>query len=112
MSNSNFFWRIILYSVFSVKDSKEFQGELFGICNLFRDLSNKLFTSDIVESHDKDGNEKDSNHGTKLDLTELGIQFDPSNGETANKHSAESNDSTQSRKTVVDPVLRELGMFF
>lgn len=34
-----------------VQDCKEFQGELFGICNLFRDLSDKLFTSEIIESH-------------------------------------------------------------
>lgn len=41
-----------------VQDCKAFQGELFGICNLFRDLSDKLFTSEIVESHEtnkKDG---------------------------------------------------------
>lgn len=38
-----------------LKDSKEFRGELFGICNLFRDLSDKLFTSNIVGVHDKQG---------------------------------------------------------
>ncbi|CAI8617035.1 unnamed protein product [Vicia faba] len=41
-----------------VQDCKEFTGELFGICNLFRDLSDKLFTSEIVELHEtrkKDG---------------------------------------------------------
>ncbi|GFP78776.1 switch 2 [Phtheirospermum japonicum] len=32
-----------------VQDCKEFKGELFGICNLFRDLSHELFTSEIVE---------------------------------------------------------------
>ncbi|ONK74906.1 uncharacterized protein A4U43_C03F11330 [Asparagus officinalis] len=39
-----------------VQDCKEFQGELFGICNLFRDLSDKLFTSEIIDSakHKKD----------------------------------------------------------
>ncbi|KAJ6808693.1 switch 2 [Iris pallida] len=36
-----------------VQDCKEFQGELFGICNLFRDLSDKLFTSEIIEFHEK-----------------------------------------------------------
>ncbi|KAF6166842.1 hypothetical protein GIB67_026621 [Kingdonia uniflora] len=35
-----------------VQDCKEFQGELFGICNLFRDLSDKLFTSEIIESNE------------------------------------------------------------
>ncbi|XP_074560685.1 LOW QUALITY PROTEIN: switch 2-like, partial [Curcuma longa] len=36
-----------------VQDCKEFQGELFGICNLFHDLSDKLFTSEIIEMHEK-----------------------------------------------------------
>lgn len=36
-----------------VQDSKEFKGELFGISNLFRDLSDKIFTSEIVELHEK-----------------------------------------------------------
>ncbi|XP_048127013.1 switch 2 isoform X2 [Rhodamnia argentea] len=34
-----------------VQDCKEFRGELFGICNLFHDLSDKLFTSEIIELH-------------------------------------------------------------
>lgn len=33
-----------------LQDCKEFQGELFGICNLFRDLSDKLFTSEIIDA--------------------------------------------------------------
>ncbi|KAF5203379.1 Switch [Thalictrum thalictroides] len=36
-----------------VQDCKELQGELFGICNLFRDLSDKLFTGEIIESTQK-----------------------------------------------------------
>lgn len=42
-----------------VQDCKEFQGELFGICNLFRDLSDKLFTSEIIELHEKNRKEDD-----------------------------------------------------
>ncbi|KAJ4782677.1 DNA repair/recombination protein [Rhynchospora pubera] len=38
-----------------VQDNKNFQGELFGISNLFRDLSDKLFTSEIIEMHEKHG---------------------------------------------------------
>lgn len=38
---------------FIFQDCKEFQGELFGISNLFRDLSDKLFTSEIIETHEK-----------------------------------------------------------
>ncbi|XP_019414033.1 PREDICTED: switch 2 [Lupinus angustifolius] len=41
-----------------VQDCKEFQGELFGICNLFRDLSDKLFTSEIIEMHEVHKTEK------------------------------------------------------
>ncbi|XP_072958335.1 switch 2 isoform X3 [Typha angustifolia] len=40
-----------------VQDCKKFQGELFGICNLFRDLSDKLFTSEIIEMHEEQGND-------------------------------------------------------
>lgn len=40
-----------------MQDCKEFQGELFGISNLFRDLSDKLFTSEIVELHKEHGHE-------------------------------------------------------
>ncbi|KAL5730413.1 Swi5 complex subunit Swi2 [Ranunculus cassubicifolius] len=36
-----------------VQDCKEFKGELFGISNLFRDLSDKLFTGEIIESTQK-----------------------------------------------------------
>ncbi|KFK42719.1 snf2 super family [Arabis alpina] len=54
-----------------VQDCKEFQGELFGISNLFRDLSDKLFTSEIVEMH------KDSNfHVKERSLLETGVSED------------------------------------
>lgn len=50
------------------QDCKEFQGELFGISNLFRDLSDKLFTSEIVELPE------DSNiHEKKRSLLETGV---------------------------------------
>ncbi|XP_047158814.1 switch 2 [Vigna umbellata] len=42
-----------------VQDCKEFQGELFGISNLFRDLSDKLFTSEIIELHKEHGYESE-----------------------------------------------------
>uniref|UniRef100_A0ACD5W6U0 Uncharacterized protein n=1 Tax=Avena sativa TaxID=4498 RepID=A0ACD5W6U0_AVESA len=41
-------------------DDKKFQGELFGICNLFRDLSDKLFTSEIIEMHGEHEKDKTS----------------------------------------------------
>lgn len=52
-----------------MQDCKAFQGELFGICNLFRDLSDKLFTSEIVESHEtnkKDGLETEQQKKTYI----------------------------------------------
>ncbi|KAI3994781.1 hypothetical protein MKX01_037332 [Papaver californicum] len=49
-----------------VQACKEFQGELFGISNLFRDLSDKLFTSEIIELNGK----HDQNHGNHNDQTE------------------------------------------
>jgi hypothetical protein len=42
------------------QDDKKFQGELFGICNLFRDLSDKLFTSEIIEMHGEHEKDKTS----------------------------------------------------
>lgn len=49
-----------------MQDCKEFQGELFGISNLFRDLSDKLFTSEIIHVHDIEGNE----HGPGIERGE------------------------------------------
>ncbi|KAJ0982923.1 hypothetical protein J5N97_011178 [Dioscorea zingiberensis] len=55
-----------------VQDCKEFKGELFGICNLFRDLSDKLFTSEIIELHGKQQPESENAHctneSTKLEM--------------------------------------------
>ncbi|KAH6764023.1 switch 2 [Perilla frutescens var. frutescens] len=98
-----------------VQDCKEFQGELFGICNLFRDLSDKLFTSDIVGVHDKQGNEHNQDRlSAELDLTELGIYTDPPHQETASTSSVESetNDSNNRRKTRVNPTLEDLGVVY
>ena len=36
-----------------LQDSKLHKGELFGIANLFRDLLETVFTSDIIEKHDE-----------------------------------------------------------
>ncbi|CAD5187037.1 unnamed protein product [Musa acuminata subsp. malaccensis] len=64
-----------------VQDCKEFQGELFGICNLFRDLSDKLFTSEIIEMHEKKGkylatqmnplNPESENYITPMEASEI-----------------------------------------
>ncbi|XP_023751613.1 switch 2 [Lactuca sativa] len=57
-----------------VQDCKEFQGELFGISNLFRDLSDKLFTSEIIHSHDKQGT---NDTEKKQTLSDFGMCFLP-----------------------------------
>lgn len=64
-----------LTSLAPFQDCKEFQGELFGICNLFRDLSNKLFTSEIIELHEKQGDQHGHSLVTKHRLTEPGNNF-------------------------------------
>ncbi|XP_061362891.1 switch 2 [Gastrolobium bilobum] len=53
-----------------VQDCKEFQGELFGISNLFRDLSDKLFTSEIIELHDMSKEHRQKTEQEKLNLSE------------------------------------------
>ncbi|KAK6141101.1 hypothetical protein DH2020_025156 [Rehmannia glutinosa] len=70
-----------------VQDCKEFQGELFGICNLFRDLSNELFTSEIVQVHEKETSAKG--------FVE-----------------SESNEPKDKRKARVNPMLEDLGAVY
>ncbi|XP_010052614.2 switch 2-like [Eucalyptus grandis] len=55
-----------------VQDCKEFQGELFGICNLFRDLSDKLFTSEIIELRGQQRLESETRLDAKHKSTEWG----------------------------------------
>lgn len=71
-------------SVASLQDCKNFQGELFGICNLFRDLSDKLFTSEIIELHEKQGRQQE-HHNAKQDTNDLLTCFLPclETGETS-----------------------------
>ncbi|KAI5387826.1 switch 2 [Lathyrus oleraceus] len=54
-----------------VQDCKEFKGELFGICNLFRDLSDKLFTSEIVEVHETSKKDELNTEHEKIEETGL-----------------------------------------
>ncbi|CAH9114067.1 unnamed protein product [Cuscuta epithymum] len=85
-----------------VQDCKEFQGELFGICNLFRDLSDQLFTSDIIELHGNKGkldegngvhflpdqeNTEPKGKGSELKLDDLGIVYAHRNEDVVNPRS-------------------------
>ncbi|KAK4420573.1 Switch 2 [Sesamum alatum] len=96
-----------------VQDCKKFQGELFGICNLFRDLSDKLFTSEILEFHENEGKENKHIHTAKLDSTELGIDLDPQRKTAAGKSVVyEGNDAKDKRKTRLNPELEDLGVVY
>ncbi|KAL3509339.1 hypothetical protein ACH5RR_028740 [Cinchona calisaya] len=96
-----------------VQDCKEFQGELFGICNLFRDLSDKLFTSEIIELHEKQGMEHGNHESAKLDFTELQMCFLPQKEET--KKSTEASEDSKTKdasKRTVKPGLEDLGIVY
>ncbi|KAM6548917.1 hypothetical protein CsatB_020593 [Cannabis sativa] len=86
-----------------VQNCKEFQGELFGICNLFRDLSDKVFTSEIIGLHDK--RKEDSR---KQELTNSSETFGPmsSLGSWIKKTSKDS------KKASSDPALEDLGVVY
>lgn len=88
-----------------VQDCKEFQGELFGICNLFRDLSDKLFTSEIIELHENQGGE-DAQQNQKSDLGDIRTCFLPMfEADEPNKAIIAS--SSQSK-----PVLADMGIVY
>ncbi|KAL0311159.1 UNVERIFIED_CONTAM: Switch 2 [Sesamum angustifolium] len=96
-----------------VQDCKKFQGELFGICNLFRDLSDKHFSSEILEFHENEGKEYNHIHTAELDLTEPGINFDPQKKTAAGKSVVyASNNPKDKRKTRLNPVLEDLGFVY
>ncbi|EXB44640.1 Putative DNA repair and recombination protein RAD26-like protein [Morus notabilis] len=92
-----------------VQDCKEFQGELFGICNLFRDLSDKLFTSEIVELNEKQGQQDKDPPSRKQELTELGNSSAPP--EEANPVPSPESEN-DSKKTSSNPTLEDLGIVY
>ena len=93
------------------QDCKEFQGELFGICNLFRDLSDKLFTSEIIELHENQGHKHGDHLSTKKGLTELGNDFVSSKevGITFSSESETRVPSNSERVKRSKPVLEDMG---
>ncbi|XP_024988466.1 switch 2 isoform X2 [Cynara cardunculus var. scolymus] len=96
-----------------VQDCKEFQGELFGISNLFRDLSDKLFTSEIIEPHDKQGTEQERISGEKQSLPDFGMCFLPQQARETFSLDSESSkpfDDKSSKRIV--PVNGELGIVY
>lgn len=87
-----------------VQDCKNFQGELFGICNLFRDLSDKLFTSEIIELHEKQGREQE-HHNAKQDTTDILTCFLPSleTGETSSSVTSNPTDLDKDKSLKLVP---------
>lgn len=96
-----------------IQDCKEFQGELFGICNLFRDLSDKLFTSEILELHEKQGQQHTEHHSDKQELTSLGSLPTPAEGsETFSSVSKNLHPSDIEIAATDKPVLEDLGILY
>lgn len=89
-----------------MQDCKEFQGELFGICNLFRDLSDKLFTSEIVELH-----ETSKEHGHKTEQQEK-INLSEETGLLASEsETGLCTESARASTSKPDLEFEDLGMF-
>ncbi|KAI3774067.1 hypothetical protein L1987_48610 [Smallanthus sonchifolius] len=106
-----------------VQDCKEFQGELFGISNLFRDLSDKLFTSEIIQSYDKQGTKHEHEHehghghgheregvsGEKHILSDFRMCFLPPQARDTFPIASENNKESNKRTALVD---QELGIVY
>ncbi|KAL8234246.1 hypothetical protein R6Q59_020346 [Mikania micrantha] len=111
-----------------VQDCKEFQGELFGISNLFRDLSDKLFTSEIIQSYDKQGkkdehkyehehelheHECESIFGEKHILSDFGMCFLPPQARDTLSAAPENSESFMKKSNkIVAPVNQDLGIVY
>ncbi|KAJ8568048.1 hypothetical protein K7X08_020770 [Anisodus acutangulus] len=110
--NSMLNWKWLLIHTATFQDCKEFQAELFGICNLFRDLSDKLFTSEIIELHENKRKEEDGTN-SKQDLNVLGMYFVPEKEITAaSLEAAESSKHKEEEYTAVAPVLEDFGIVY
>ncbi|XP_071701581.1 switch 2-like [Rutidosis leptorrhynchoides] len=105
-----------------VQDCKEFQGELFGISNLFRDLSDKLFTSEIIH---KQGTEHEPEHDRKHEdeeervcsdkpsLSDFGMCFLPSQARDTFSLQSESGDLLDKETDKRTPLVNEeLGIVY
>lgn len=97
-----------------VQDCKEFQGELFGICNLFRDLSDKLFTSEILELHENQGQQHAEHHGdNNQELTNLGtLSVPPEGSETFSTLSKNLHPRAIEKDATDKPFLEDLGVLY
>lgn len=97
----------------SFQDCKQFQGELFGICNLFRDLSDKLFTREIIELHKGQEQEHRYHCSSQEETTKLGNSFIPPKeaGQTSSSALKTRITSDPNKASQSTPVLEDLGNF-
>ncbi|KAI4383324.1 hypothetical protein MLD38_009174 [Melastoma candidum] len=97
-----------------VQGCKEFQGELFGICNLFRDLSEKLFTSEVVQLNEKSVPLQEATFSSPKDSAELGcgdvpgLSKDFAEGPTATGQ----NLSNREEDTAGNPNFKDMGIVY
>lgn len=95
------------------QDCKEFQGELFGICNLFRDLSDNLFTSEIIESHEEQGQQQERHHCTNQGFkgleTHIVSSKDANTLLSTGSKTKKSSDPEMARTS--KPLLEDMGKF-
>lgn len=93
-----------------VQDSKEFQGELFGISNLFSDLSDKLFTSEIIEMHE-DKKTKGLSPNTDQNTFQDGTSVLSEKIDAVGSVVSESQKATHPGKTAT-PMLEDFGIVY
>lgn len=107
-----FNYKIFVFHLIGLfQDCKEFQGELFGICNLFRDLSDKVFTSEIFELHEKDGQKE--GYGIRQQSTDVGSNSVSLKevGVTSLSLSETRITSNSKKGLTSQPVLKDVGKF-
>ncbi|XP_030462305.1 switch 2 [Syzygium oleosum] len=95
-----------------VQDCKEFQGELFGICNLFHDLSDKLFTSEIIELHGEQRLKSETHLDAKHKSTECGNSDVPQEEVSTTMISKNRKLYDQQKAMTSKPTLEDLGIVY
>lgn len=78
---------------------------------MFRDLSDKLFTREIIELHEKQGEDCEHCHGEKHELSEHGNSSVPSGKASPTSLGSEIRTAVDSKKASNKPALKDLGKF-
>lgn len=110
LDSYNFREIMIFVDLFSFsQDCKEFQGELFGICNLFRDLSKKLFTSEVMQLHEKEVPLRETAFSSLKDSAELGCGDFPNLSKDFAEGSTTTSQNLIGEATARKPNLEDMG---